>query len=66
MVLNPRKCYYMTFGLNTTKTEFVLDGCAIVSLAEDHVVLAIAIDSHLTFYSDLKQLCKNVANKLNA
>ena len=56
----------MTFGLNTTKTEFVLDGCAIVPLAEDYVVLAIAIDSHLTFYSDLKQLCKNVANKLNA
>ena len=66
MVLNPRKCYYMTFGLSTTKTEFVLDSCTIVPLAEDHVVLGIAIDSHLTFYSDLKQLCKNVANKLNA
>ena len=66
MVLNPGKCYYMTFGLNTTKNEFVLEDGTIVPSAEEHVVLRIAIDSHLTFYSHLKQLCKKVANKLNA
>ena len=66
MVLNPGKCYYMTFGLNTTKNEFVLEDDIVVLSAEERVVLGITIDSHLTFYSHLKQLSKKVANKLNA
>ena len=56
----------MTFGLNTTKNEFALGDCTIVPSAEEHVVLGITINSHLTFYSYLRQLCKKVANKLNA
>ena len=56
----------MTFGLNTTKNEFVLEGGKIVPSAEEHVVLGITIDSRLTFYSRLKQLCKKAANKLSA
>ena len=39
MVLNPRKCYYMIFDLNTTKKEFVLEDGTIVPSAEKHVVL---------------------------
>ena len=66
MVLNPGKCYYMTFGLNTTKSDFVPKDSTNVPSAEEHVVLGITIDSRLTFYSYLKQLCKKVANKLNA
>ena len=66
MVLNPRKCYYMTFSLNATKNEFVLEGDTIVPSAEEHAVLGITIDSPLTVYYHLKQLCKKVANKLNA
>ena len=66
MVLNQRKCYHMTFGLNTTKTEFAIEDCTIFSFAEEHVVLGITIDSYLTFCSHLKQLCKSVSNKLNA
>ena len=65
MALDPGKCYYMTFDLNTTKNEFVFKDGAIVPSAEEHPVLGITIDSHLTFYSHLKQLCKKVANKLN-
>ena len=38
----------------------------IVHSAEEHVVLGITIDSRLTFYFHLKELCKKVANKLNA
>ena len=57
MVLNPGKCYYMTFYLNTTSTEFVLEVSTIVPYAEEHVILGIKIDLHLTFYSHLKQLC---------
>ena len=67
MVLNPGKCYYMTFGLNTTKTKFVLEnGTTIIPSAEEYVVLGITIDSRLNFYFHLKQLCKKVANKLDA
>ena len=65
MVLNPGKCYYTTFSSNTTKNEFVLEDGIIASSAEEFVVLRITINSRLTFYSHLKQLCKKVANKLN-
>ena len=54
MVLNPGKCYYMIFGLNTTKNEFALEDGTIVPSAEEHVVLGITIESRLTFYSHLK------------
>ena len=64
-ILNPGKCYYMTFGLNTTKSEFVLEDGTIDPSAEEYVVLGTIIDSRLTFYSHLKQLCKKVANKVN-
>ena len=58
--------FYMTFGSNTTKNEFFFEDGTIVTSAEEHVVLGITIDSRLTFYSHLKQLCNKVANKLNA
>ena len=66
MVLNPGACYYMTFGLSSTKNEFVLENGTIVPSAEEHVVFGITIDYSLTFHSHLKQLCKKVANNLNA
>ena len=66
MVLNPGKCYYMTsVRLNTTKNEFVLEDGTIAPSAEEHVVLGVTMNSCLTFYSHLKQLCKTVVNKLN-
>ena len=39
MVLNPEKCYCMTFGSNTTKNEFVLEDDTTVPSAEEHVSL---------------------------
>ena len=66
MALNPGKYYYMTFGLNTTKNEFTLGDDTIVPAAEQHVLLGKTTDSRSTFYYHLKQLCKKVANKLNA
>ena len=66
MVLNPGKCYYMTFSLHTTKNEFVFEDGTIVPSPEEHVVLGIKFDFRLTFYSHLKQLCEKVANALNA
>ena len=64
MFLNPETCYYMTFCLNAAKNEFALEHGTIVPSAEEHVVLGITIDSNLTFYCHLKQLCKKVANEL--
>ena len=46
--------------------EFLSEDSTIVSSAEEHVILEITIGFRLTFYSHLKQLCKKVANKLNA
>ena len=37
MVLNPGKCYCMTFNLNATKNKFVLEDDTIVPSAEEHV-----------------------------
>ena len=66
MVLYLGKCYYMTFGLDTTKNEFVLEHDTFVPSAEEHVLLGITTDSGLSFYAHLKESCKKVANKLNA
>ena len=55
MILNPEKCYYMSFGWNTNKYEFVLQEGAIVPSAEESLVLGITIDSRLIFYSHLKR-----------
>ena len=37
-----------------------------IPLTMEHEVLGITIYSNLNFYCELKQLCKKVANKLNA
>ena len=47
MTLNPGKCYYMTFGMNNSKHEFVLEDGTIVPSAEKHVVLEILMNSCL-------------------
>ena len=51
----------MTFGSTTIEDDIIVP-----SAAEEHLVPGITIDFYLTFYSHLKQLCKKVANKLNA
>ena len=66
MVLNPGKCCYMTFGSKFNNNDLLLEDGTTIQSAEEHVVLGITIDSHLSFHSHLKQLCKKVANKLNA
>ena len=34
MILNPGKHYYLIFGLDTTKNEFILEDGTVVSSAE--------------------------------
>ena len=66
MVLNPGKCCYMNFGSKPDKSDLILDDSIKIPTAEEYVILGVTIDNMLTFYSQLKNLCKKIANKLNA
>ena len=66
MVLNPGKCFYMSFGSNPDKSDLILGYSTKIPSAEDYVILGITIGNTLTFYNHLKNICKKIANKLNA
>ena len=66
MVLNPGKCCYMNFGSKPDKSDLILDDSIKIPTAEEYVILGVTIDNMLTFYNQLKNLCKKIANKLNA
>ena len=63
MVLNPGKCYYITFGSKTTTNGFVLEDITILASVEKHAMLRIIMDSHLNFCSHLKQSWEKVTNR---
>ena len=49
------------------QNEFLFEDGTIISIVcRKACSVKITIDFHLTFYSPLKQLCKKVANALNA
>ena len=56
MVLNPGKYCDLSFGPNLDKNNLILD----------LIVLRVTIDNKLTLYNHLKNLCKKIAQKLNA
>ena len=56
----------MCLGSKSVINDFILEDRNKISLALEHEVLGLTIDTNLNFYSHLKQLCKKVANKLNA
>ena len=66
MVLNPGKCCYMSYGSNPDKSDLILEDSTKIPSAEEYVILGVTIDNRLTFYNHLKNLCKKIANKLNA
>ena len=66
MVLNPGKCCFMSLGSNSDNSDLILEDSNKIPSSEENIALGITIDNKLTFYSHLKQLCKKVANKLNA
>ena len=66
MVLNPGKCCFMSLGSNSDNSDLILEDSTKSPSSEEYIALGITIDDKLTFYSHLKQLCKKVANKLNA
>ena len=66
MVLNPGKYCYMSFGSNPDKSGLILEDSAKIPSAEEYIILGVTTDNRLTFYNHLKNLCKKIANKLNA
>jgi len=56
----------MSLGSNIPNNDLILEDSTKIPSAEEYIVLGITIDNKLTFYNHLKQLCKKVANKLNA
>ena len=64
--LNQGKCSYMSFGSNPDKSELILEDSTKIPSAEEYVILGVTIDNRLTFNNHLKNLCKKIANKLNA
>ena len=66
MVLNPGKYCYRSFGSNPDKSGLILEDSAKIPSAEEYIILGVTTDNRLTFYNHLKNLCKKIANKLNA
>ena len=66
MALNPGKCCYMSFSSNPNKSDLILEDSTKIPLGEEYLILGFTTDNRLTFYSHLKNLCKQIANKLNA
>ena len=66
MLLNLSKCFYLYLGLKSVINYFILEDRTKIPVTLEHEVLGITIDTYLNFYSHLRQLCKKVANKLNA
>ena len=66
MVLNQGKCCYMSFGSNPDKSDLILEDSTKIPSAEEYAILGVTIDNRLTFNNHLKNLCKKIANKLNA
>ena len=62
IVLNQSKCFYMCLDSN----GFILEDRTKIPLTLEYKFLGITIDTNLKLYSHLKQLCKEVANKINA
>ena len=66
MVLNPGECCYMSFGSHPHKSDLILEDSTKIPTAEEDVVVGVTIDDRLTLHNHLKNLCKKIANKLNA
>ena len=66
MVLNPDKSCYLSFNCNSEKRELILEKSTKIPSAEKYLVLGYTIDNRLTFHNYLKNLCKELAEKLNA
>ena len=56
----------MSFGSNPDKSDLILEDSTKIPSAEEYAILGVTIDNRLTFNNHLKNLCKKIANKLNA
>mgnify|MGYP001792265277 CR=1 FL=1 len=65
LVLNPDKCYYMTFGIKKDNENLKIEDLTISNVNEVKV-LGVVIDNQLSFTPHIKRICSNANQKLNA
>ena len=56
----------MSFRSDHDKSDLILEDSTKILSTEEYLVLGVTIDNKLTLYNHLKNLCKEIANKLNA
>ena len=56
----------MSFCSDHDKSDLILEDSTKILSTEEYLVLGVTIDNKLTLYNHLKNLCKEIANKLNA
>ena len=65
LVLDPKKCYFMTLGNGNNLCDFSCDDIIIKnSLSEE--ILGLTIDNNLDFSDHISNICKTANQKLNA
>ena len=57
MVLNAKKCHFMSFGIGSENDDFIFDGIKLPTLR-------VIIDHEFKFELYIKSMCKKTAQKL--
>ena len=66
MILNPGKCYFMSFGKDTHDEDvFYYDKLTLQNSNEEEI-LELTIDKKLTFHQHFKKMCRKAGQKLSA
>ena len=65
MVLNPKKCHFMTLGNGNNLCDFSSDDI-IIKNSFSEKILGLTIDNNLDFTDRISNICKNANQKLNA
>ena len=60
MVLNPGKCFHMSFGFNPDKNDLILEDSTKIPSAKEYVFLGATIDNRRTFTTTLKTFAKKL------
>ena len=64
MVLNPRKCHFLTLGFNEPFPDFSFKNTIIKNVTGGQI-LKILIDNNLNFKSHMKKVCEKTNQKLS-
>ena len=66
MILNPGKCHFMSIGKDTHDEDvFYYDNLTLKNSNEEEI-LEVTIDRKLTFYQQVKTMCRKAGQRLSA